>query len=985
MALQKQTISLPLFDGLDTKTDSKQAQIGSLKDLENTIFDTVKKLRKRNGYSLILTKQVNNTQITNAKSLAAFKKELCLLTDTDFYTYSKSLEKWVDKGNLNSAFPTSSPIIRNNYEQKNIDTLHQDGFNIFCYEDAQGVHLSIVDSESGSFIANNTVVSSIGIHPRLARIQNKIYVFYAVGTDIRYKTVNLIEPTNLSSETTLVSDLNATDKRYDAKGFSDAKIIIAYNATSQLSIIGLNPDDTTSSTINVAGEVASDAISIDSDSTSRVLVSWSDGSNVKMVILPLNLGALLLSATTIEAVANVSNVTVIEKTSEIYTALYEITGSIPKDSYIKINTVTLAGSVGTASEVIRSVGLASKSFLYNDKIYFTAVHDSTLQATYFVADEDGVIVSKISNNLAGGLLTENTLPKVEAISNDEFLIGSQIKGRLVTDEGTFNSLLGVNSTQIDFQITNPYQNDVLGENLHITGGVLKMYDGSKIVEHGFNIFPEDLTAGSTSTTGGSMVDGQYLYQAVYSWTDAYGQIHQSAPSSGLTVTLSGGTSTQKQTINVPTLRLTDKENVIIDLYRTEADGTIAYKVTSTSSPVFNDKTVDTIAIEDTLGDSSLISNEILYTVGGFLDNISAPASRLIESFNDRIFLAGLEDPNKVVFSKIRDEAEPVEFNDTLYKMVNDVGGDITALHVMDDKLIIFKQDALFYISGDGPNDLGEQDTYIEPERISSEVGCIDPRSVVLTPVGLMFKSRKGIYILTRALGLQYIGADVEDFNDLTVTSAIVVPSDNQVRFTTSDGECLVFNYFTQKWATFTNHRALDAITVDSDYYYLRPDGAVYKEADDKFTDHGSSINIALESNWISFGDVQGFQRVRKLFILGTYKSKHKLRVRIAYNFKEAFTEEVIIDTADFTDDTAYGEDSPYGDPSTKAYGGSGNVWQARVDLNIQKCQSLKFRIEEIQDDEIGEGLSIDNIYFEVGIKQGGFKIDESRKYGTNDA
>jgi hypothetical protein len=79
--------------------------------------------------------------------------------------------------------------------------------------------------------------------------------------------------------------------------------------------------------------------------------------------------------------------------------------------------------------------------------------------------------------------------------------------------------------------------------------------------------------------------------------------------------------------------------------------------------------------------------------------------------------------------------------------VSQVGGDITALKAMDDKLIIFKENAIFYLSGDGPNNLGQQDTFIEPQLISSDIGCSVKNSVVLTPAGIFFKSHKGIHLL----------------------------------------------------------------------------------------------------------------------------------------------------------------------------------------------------------------------------------------------
>jgi len=249
----------------------------------------------------------------------------------------------------------------------------------------------------------------------------------------------------------------------------------------------------------------------------------------------------------------------------------------------------------------------------------------------------------------------------------------------------------------------------------------------------------------------------------------------------------------------------------------------------------------------------------------------------------------------------------------------------------------------------------------------------------------MFKSRKGIYLLARNMSLVYIGSNVEEFNDLTISSAQVIPEENQVRFTTSDGVALVYNYYARQWAAFSNFRALSSITIDDDYYYLRTDDVIFQENETGFTDAGTPVNIKLETGWISFADVQGFQRVYRMLLLGDFKSPHKIRVRVAYDFADAFIQEVVIDTADFNDNTRYGEYSPYGEPTTIPYGGDGNVLQMRIDLKRQKCQSIKFRIEEIQDDteNIGEGLSLSNIMIEVGQKIGANKIDTGRKYGTS--
>ena len=384
-------------------------------------------------------------------------------------------------------------------------------------------------------------------------------------------------------------------------------------------------------------------------------------------------------------------------------------------------------------------------------------------------------------------------------------------------------------------------------------------------------------------------------------------------------------------------------------------------------------------------DSALISGRALYTTGGILDNIPAPSAKVVATHtaSQRIFLAGLENENVLQYSKIVFPGQPVEFNDALVIPVDPIGGKITALASMDEKLIIFEQDAVLFISGNGPNNAGQQDSFTVPERISTDVGCIDPKSVVLTPDGLMFKSRKGIYLLSRALQLGYIGAPVEAYNELTITSAKVVGELNQVRFTTNDGDTLVYNYVFKFWATFTNHKAQSSEVINNDYYYLRMNGELYKENRTSYSDAGTTIKMRVEIGWISFAVLQGFSRIYKMLILGDWYSKHLLKVQVAYDFKDAYLQSVIMDPelAKINAST-YGQDSPYGEVTGIPYGGTGDAYQVRINFKQQKCQSIKLLIEDEQENA-GQGFSLSQITFEVGGKAGLFKLAKGKKFAMS--
>jgi hypothetical protein len=229
------------------------------------------------------------------------------------------------------------------------------------------------------------------------------------------------------------------------------------------------------------------------------------------------------------------------------------------------------------------------------------------------------------------------------------------------------------------------------------------------------------------------------------------------------------------------------------------------------------------------------------------------------------------------------------------------------------------------------------------------------------------------------MGLQYVGDRVEAYNEQTVTSIQIVGELNQVRCLLSEDRALVYNYNLQRWATFENHGGKSSISIGQDYYYLREDGTLYKENRASFSDASSPIKLKMVTGWLSMAELSGYQRAYNLFILGSYKSPHKLRVQIAYDFVDAFVDEVIIDSADFIDAAAYGSDATYGESSP--YGGNGALYQVRVDLEQQKCTSIKISVEDLQSNT-GEGLSISGITVRAGVKEGGAKLGTPNKYGT---
>lgn len=980
MALQKQQVPISFAEGVDTKTDDKQVLATKLLQLENGIFTKKGQIRKRFGYDILRKSIISeDADITSATGITTLKTELVLFNGVKLYSYIEASEAWTEKGTSTSATTSSRSIIKNNYQQANQDYGYNNGLGCYVWKDSVGgVRYSLIDEVSGTFITQNASLSGTGISPRVVGIGQYFFIYYIEGTSIKFRYIQISTPTVLTAAIDLSTTVDPVNKIYDVQKVGE-RVYICYNtnnASSSISIFYQASNKIISNELEFTTEEAVGGISLVADSSNNIWVSYANSTQVKYFIVSYGLDVTVLVPTLIETISTVRNIASIMTDTTQATFLYEETSS--PANFVKKNTGTITGTVGSASVFVRSVGLASKFFDYNDEHNITLVHSSTLQSTYFVYTLNGDIVTKINQNVAGGYTSSSILPTVVEISSGKFVVPTLRKGQLESENGNLFTSLGVNATIVDFVSLNNFVTAELADSLHIVGGTLQTYDGNTVNESGFNVFPEGVAAVQTDVGAGNIANGTYQVSALYAWTDNLGQIHRSAPSIPVEVVLTSGPDNIN--VTVPTLRISKKNNVFIEVYRTEKDGDIFYKVTSDTSLTLNDPTADTIVFKDTISDANLISRAILYTTGGVLENIAPPPSSIIVNWKNRIILKPTEEENVLQYSKIREEGGPVEFCDVLRMPVDPVGGDISAFGVLDDKLIIFKESQIHMLAGDGPNNLGLQSDFGLPQLITADAGCVDVNSVVQTPVGLMFKSKKGIYLLNRGLSAGYIGAEVEAYNSSRITSAKLISESNQVRFTTEDNLCLVYDYFFNQWSTFTNHESVGATIYQDKFVFVKDNGDVYKE-DTSYTDGSQSIKIKLVSSWLQVGAIEGFQRLYKLVLLGEYKSAHRLKIKVGYDFNTNFTQEVEIDAGDVMNLTTYGEDSPYG--SGTPYGGAFPLYQWRIFPKRQKCQSFRVSIEDIFDDTFGESFNISAMRLEVGVKQGSNKLATDKSYGTS--
>lgn len=973
------------FSGVNTKTDPRWLLKGDTVLLQNVRLDEYPKFRKRYGYAPVVTGD-------SGSILTGFKSQLFLGTGAEAQALSGSSSSLVDKGVLESITLSTQAASRDVYTKQSPNmAVHSAGITVFVFESIESgttvSRYSIFDTETQQPIVSNALISVTASRPRAYVLGNYIAIVYydSSPTRIRYIAIPVVSPSSPTAAADLANDPFTSPPVLDATLVGGTLYIAYVTNTGKIAV-------TTLSSTLVAG--AEDQLITLPLTTGLTLGIFGDASNnvwlvygrytgppttvVSVAVFTSTLAAVL-PPTVIETIAGTfHNITGIAPATTA-TIFYELANS-PTNVLIRRATVTIGGTVSDVGVLVRSVGLASKPFVYLDRIHLLAAYESSLQSTYFLLSGSSIlgttVVGKVAPGVGDGLTAQTSLlPEVATVDTGIFSMAYLKTDELTSVGGDIRTQAGVEGATWDFN-ARPVALE-LSEDLQITGGILAMYDGAQVCEHGFHLFPENL---AFTATGSGPFTGSYQAFAIYEWMDNYGQIHQSSPSA-VTTFVAASDATFHYTVS--TLRLTQKVTPIsVVFYRTVANGTAFFRVSSISTPTLNDVAADTVTLTDATSDATLAGNAQPYTNPdnslAEVPNLPAPAPLHISRYRNRAIVIPAENPFQWVFSKALVPGNPVEFNpQQLFQAVEQDGGALTCSIEMDDKLILFSADRLRYAVGDGPAANGTNSDYTNAYHIPSDVGCANPRSLVLIPQGVMFQSAKGIYILGRGLNVEYIGAPVEAFNGALVMSAELEPNSRRVIFMLDTGVALAYDYFVGKWAVWTNHDAADATVFQGLLTYVRPTGKVLQQTIGAYTDDGQAILQALTTSWLSFAGISGVQRVYRFNVRGDYRSPHILTVAVAVDDNPGAIQTEAVDALTVMgqqptfDTTTFDTDNPYD--------GAYPPYVFTIKLARQRCASIQITIQEQQvGPTFGEGFSLSAITFYAGADKGINKVPANR-------
>ena len=1079
MALTKQPFSLNFMKGMDTKTDPFQIPMDSFTLLTNSVFTTLGRLTKRNGFQSITS--LPNALQTNLTTL----NDNLIATGTDLYAFNADANQWLNKGIVQPVQLSTNTITRTSTSQSSSDAAVASN-NLVCtvYNDSNGsAYYQISDSVTGQQIIPRVKLEATAVNPRAFVLGNYFIVVYmaTVGTpSLRYVAIPLVNVQAPRAAATFSSSVSAITDGYDGIVINNSLFISWSSSSSSIRTGFITSALIVSSSVSNTTSGVTSLVSLANDLTnSRLYVTYYSNGTIDSISYNYALAQQMTTTTDVTA-ANIATLTSVFLSGILY-VFYETTNLVTQLNNTDQNFVSGvqvtppvgsgAGTPGAPYVILRSLGLASKAFIQyqyivnnepnivvtsnvlpglsanqytviSSTIYMLTVYGepampappsvpttppTSNEPTYFLIDSTGQIYMRLAFANGGGYETTQVLSNVSFL-NGAWYVSYLYKDLLTTvNKGTATGLpsaaiytqTGVNLATFSINATQQYSSEIAGS-LHLTGGMLWQYDGVAPIEHNFHVWPED-QAGAWSSTGGNIhaqPDGAtntnaYWYEFTYEWTDATGNLHRSAPSIPVPITTTGSGTTGSITFHVPTLRLTSKQPNPIEVaagapvtnpirivgYRWSVAQQVYYQFTSIQNPVLNDPTMDYVTIVDTSADASILGNAILYTTGGVVEDIAAPASVASTLFNNRLWLVDAEDRNLLWYSKQVIEAVPVEMSDLLTIYVAPTSGaqgstgEITALAPMDDKLVIFKRDAIYYINGIGPDNTGANSQYSDPIFITSAVGCNNPNSIVLMQNGLMFQSDKGIWLLGRDLSTNYIGAPVEAYNNLTVMSAQSIPATNQVRFIMNENITLMYDYYVNQWGKHTNISAISGTLYQNFQTYLNEFGSVFQETPGVFVDGAEPVLMSLTTAWINMAGLQGYERFYFGYLLGTYFTPFTLDVQLAYDYNPSPIQNITVRPDNYSlpwgGEAQWGSGASWGSGTSPSSGsgGTANVFEARFFPQFQKCESFQVTINEVYDPTIGaaagQGLSLSGLNLIVGMKKGYRTQRASRSFGRN--
>lgn len=1065
--MQKQTISIPFATGQKDKTGDAWVDAGASTSVTNGIFLQSNTISKRPGIKALGSGEISTnapwtwaSSVTTAKRLGSYKNNLLLFDGQYVRARVNQLDAWDAKDEVSPVVATREPISQLSYKICDPDVAQGGGFRVFVWTNAvntsvgTSLYYAVIEVSTGATVNSGFVGNTSASYqkPKLAVLPftNVLVLVAQRASDnaITARTMSLSGTPSWSAETVLIAGAaTKANVAFDAVYVTGSSTFcLAYE--NNAGVIQLRTYNG-SLTLQNSGACTDPnttyfAISLRADATNSgvVWLAFSYGfGNYKMAVHSLPTLAQVTAPFVVSAAGPVGNQNIgVEQLDATHAVILFGTASAGTSNKFLWGVFSISGAATIALKTAYHQCLLSRPILVNslDSVYgvrayaMVCFQDSVSECTNFLVELD-VRNDSASSGLAASHPVATLSPRFSAVTSDALRSSSSLANGTIlgspsstscvmpcTVAQSFNGngVVSLWAATFDWNHAGNFQTVELGDEVYSSGGVPSSFCGSRWSEVGF-LTPTFLTASSV-VAGGSLASSlTYSYIVVPEWRDKVGNRIFGQPSQIISATTTVGNKTIQLTwsqVNLTT-KFTLQSGANLDppyfsVYRTVATGgvmgTTFHKVTdevatapgilpSAETWIFND---DGTGIK---ADSVAASSELLYTTGGVLESDNPSSFTTVCVHQNRVFGVG-DDQRTIWYSTESIPGQTVRFNDALTLTCNEAG-PIVAIASMEQNLIVFKSDAIFYFTGSGPNELGDQNSFNGPFRIPTNIGCTGPRGWLLTPSGIVFRHRGGLALLDRGLTVhQDFGDPVESLLGSTgvqLNAANIHPSRNEMWFevpaTTSSAEtsgyALVYNYQFDAWTVQRRYDSVSAIAsanmvgaaaVNGTYYTITPGGHLFSEypllpatTSGQYKDGGTGaanwVTLSIETPWIKPSLIEGaaktngYGRANKVLGLEKWSEIHDVSLAVAYDYDTTY-----VDTFPFA--------SSYHTSSTQT------LEELEIRLSRPKCEAFRIKWSDAPPTgggtaNVGNGGAPTGLSAEISIYPGTNRIASSRRKG----
>lgn len=971
---QQVDVEVRLLDR-DGHTSDKLAVPGTLSAAQNVEMTREGRYQRRPG-------SVDHSNLfSTGHDIESLDDELVDVLSFGVFAYNEVTADWESRGNTPHRSARVEPRVTSS-NQTSHSLVIAGGYDWDFWIDnglaggtAPCVRYSVIDRATGQFLYANRVLDGTTTMVSCAAFVVGVNIFVLMmdsastaTSTLKARNIPIATPDTPSASSTIdvTTVAGAAKRAFDAYVRDASVICIAYKfdsgGTSRLRVRNWTVSTMTSAAVNTftSATQGDDAIGImDHLHTVDSLLHIALAGPTGLSSMRINATSLAFSGT--EAVLDatfigractgwVDSVTL---TETVHAAEYSV-GVPASPIAMSVFTRTSGGVVSLAAGPFLNISPASRPWYHpthgNEMLF---KYHSDIQPTYFVASPFVGLMAAYArifsgtadaytNPVAGPLTVKQRFERlpVAVVDGTEVILPLS---RLEPNSTPKAPVTG--AYKVTLGAAEPAKNVVVPGGLLIPGGAPLRYDHST-VSGWFHLAPETPVA---TAVAGTLAAGVYRFIAIYEITDPTGRVHRSAQTPEVSITLGAPGGVQLSTI-VTGLLFHNYGNfndaaVSVSWYRTDVNPGVApqfyFRGRADGIAVFVDN------------DINRVSGEELYVGdGSTFENGPPPPLRQYENWNGRGFYLLEENRRAFGWTKRYQEGVGVEFTENFTGLIEDKYGDLTALAPLGERFILFKRDAFYWISGDGPDDQGNGD-FTEPALIEGFPGTLNPRSVLSTELGVFYQAPDmSIWLMGFGLSCTKIMA-VDDVR-MPVVDAILVSDRRQARFYVASGGfglTLVYDLDHRRWFTWTDADSTAPVSacvhdgvahVATSLDTLRVDEAA------AWTDAGVPYLAAIELTWMSLGKLAGYCRTWAIQLLGELLGAHTLSLLATADFGTTPTTRSLASTA--------------------IQSAHGYRVEAKVPRQMQQETSLKLQIRD--NSPATAGWALDAINLQVGIAAG---------------